>query len=140
MDSRQNFKSSKLRKSKKQNRRLEVQIQKKQRKVCAYLLKKLKGNYYENIGKTYLTYFKKFWKTINSIFDSKLKSSTSISLGEITKIIQEKEELAKISNECFFNIVKNLEINENLLPTSSSKTRNVEFLIAKFENHPRIMR
>ena len=77
---------------------MRYKYEKKQRKICAFLLKKLKGNYYENIGKTNLTYSKKFWKTMNSIFDSKLKASTSISLAESTKIIQEKEEPAKISN------------------------------------------
>ena len=56
----------------------------------------------------------------------------------IIVIIQE-EELAKTSNEFFVSIVKSLGINENLLPTSSSETRNVESIIAKFENHPSIV-
>ena len=54
-------------------------------------------------------------------------------------IIQEEEELAKMSNEFFVSIVKNLGINQDLLPTSSSETRNVESIIAKFENHPSIV-
>ena len=36
-------------------------------------------------------------------------------------------------------IVKNLGFDGNLLPTSSSETRNVEPIIAKFENHPSIL-
>ena len=43
--------------------------------------------------------------------------------------------MAKTFNEFFVSIVKNLGINENLLPPSSSETRNVESIISKFENH-----
>ena len=46
---------------------------------------------------------------------------------------------AKTFNEFFVNIVKSFVINENLPPTSSSETRNVESIIAKFENHPSIV-
>ena len=42
-------------------------------------------------------------------------------------------------NEFSVGIEKNLGINENLPPTSSSETRNVESIIAKFENHPSIV-
>ena len=42
-------------------------------------------------------------------------------------------------NEFSVSIEKNLGINENLPPTSSSETRNVESIIAKFENHPSIV-
>ena len=55
------------------------------------------------------------------------------------KIIQEEGELAKTFNDFFVSIVKNLGINENLLYTSSSETRNIESIIAKFENHPGIV-
>ena len=47
--------------------------------------------------------------------------------------------MAKTFNELFLNIVKNLGINKNLLHTLSSETRNVESIIAKFENHPSIV-
>ena len=36
----------------------------------------------------------------------------------------------------FVSIVKSLGINENFLPISSTETRNVESIIAKFENYP----
>ena len=52
---------------------------------------------------------------------------------------KETEIEAKTFNEFFVNIVKNFVINENLPPTSSSETRNVESIIAKFENHPSIV-
>ena len=44
--------------------------------------------------------------------------------------------MAKTFDEFFVSIAKNLKINENLLPTSSSEKRNAESIIAKFENHP----
>ena len=54
-------------------------------------------------------------------------------------IIQEERELAKTFEEFFVSIVKNLGINENIFLTSSSETRNVGPIIAKFENHPSIV-
>ena len=47
--------------------------------------------------------------------------------------------MAKTFSEFFVSIVKNLGINENVLPTSSSETRNIESIITKFENHPSIV-
>ena len=108
---------------------------KKQSNVCVYLLKKNKKEYYENIDISNLTDSNKFWKTVKPIFGSKIKSRNSITLVEGTKIIQEERELAKTFNEFFVSIVKNLVINEILLPTSSSETRNLESIIVKFENH-----
>ena len=68
------------------------------------------------------------------IFVSKIKPKTSIAIGEGTKIIREEGELAKTFIEFFVSIIKNPEINENLPHTSSSETRNIESIIAKFEN------
>ena len=72
------------------------------------------------------------------IFGSRIKSKSSITLVEDTKIIQEEGELTETFNEFFVSIVKNRRINENLLPTSSSETINVESIITKFDNHPSI--
>ena len=63
------------------------------------------------------------------IFGSKIKSKNSIILVEDAKIIQEEGELAKTFNKFFVSIVKNLGINENLLHTSLSETRNIESII-----------
>ena len=68
------------------------------------------------------------------IFVSKIKPKTSIAIDEGTKIIREEGDLAKTFIEFFVSIIKNLGINENLLHTSSSETRNIESIIAKFEN------
>ena len=112
-----------------------MQIQKK-RDFCVYLLKKAKNDYCENTGISNLTDYNKFWKTLKSFFGNKINSENSVTLVERTKIIQEEEELAQTFNEFFVSIVKNLVINENLLLTPSSETKNVEFIIAKFKNHP----
>ena len=50
-----------------------------------------------------------------------------------------KENWLKKCNEFFVSIVENLGINENLLHTSSSETKNIDSTNAKFENHPRIV-
>ena len=70
------------------------------------------------------------------LFGSKIKSKNSMTLVEGTNIIQKEGELVKTFN---VSIVKNLGINENLLHTSSSETRNIESIIAKFESHPNIL-
>ena len=102
-------------------------------------IKKAEKAYYENIDISNLTNSNKFGKTVKPIFGSKKKSKNSITLVEGTRVIQEEGELAKIFNGFFVSIIKNLGINENLLPISSSETRNVETIIAKFENHPSIV-
>ena len=101
-----------------------------------YLLKKAKKDYSENIYISNLTDSNKFWKTVRPIFGSKIKSKNSMTLAEGTNIIQEEGELAKTFN---VSIVKNLGINENL-HTSSSETRNIESIIAKFASHPSILK
>ena len=117
---------------------MEVKIQ-KQRNVCIYLLKTYlliaKKDCYENIDISNITGYKKFWK---AIFGSKIKSRNGISLVEGRKILQE-EGLAQTFSDFFVSIVRNLWINEYLLPTSSPETQNVEYIIAKFENHPSIV-
>ena len=100
-----------------------------------YLLKKAKKDYSENIYISNLTDSNKFWKTVRPIFGSKIKSKNSMTLVEVTNIIQEEGELANTFN---VSIVKNLGINENL-HTSSSETRNIESIIAKFASHPSIL-
>ena len=85
-----------------------------------------------------LTDSSKFWRTIKPIFSRKIKSRDNIIVVEGTKVTQEKGELAKTFNEFFVSTVKHLGINENLLLTSSSEIRNIESIIAKFENHPGI--
>ena len=117
---------------------MEVKIQ-KQRNVCICLLQTYlliaKKDCYENIDISNITGYKKFWK---AIFGSKIKSRNDISLVEGRKILQE-EGLAQIFSDFFVSIVRNLWINEYLLPTSSPETQNVEYIIAKFENHPSIV-
>ena len=86
-----------------------------------------------------LTDSNKFWKMVKPNFSSKPKSKKSIALVEGTKFIQEEGELSKTFNDFFISIVKNLGIDENLFPTSSSETRNVESIISKFQNYPSIV-
>ena len=77
--------------------------------------------------------------TVKLIFRSKITFKNSITLAEGRKVIQKEGELAKSFNKSFVSIVKSLEINENLLHTSFSETKNVESIITKFGNHPSIV-
>ena len=112
----------------------------KNKEMFVYIyLKKAEKDYHENVDISTLTDSNKFWKTVRPIFGSKIKSRNSITWVQGKKIIQEEGELAKTFNEFFVSIVKNHGINENLLYTSSSETRNIESIIAKFESHPSIV-
>ena len=101
-----------------------MKIQKQKINVCVYLFKKAKKNY-ENTDISNSTDSKKFWKTLKPIFGSKVKAEYSIILAVATKIIQEGGGLVKTFNTFFISIVKNIGINENLLPIFSSETGNV---------------
>ena len=112
---------------------------KKQRNNCVHLFKIPKKDNYENTDMNNLTDSNKFWKMVKPNFSSKPKSKNSIALVEGTKFIQEEGELSKTFNDFFISIVKNLGIDENLFPTSSSERRNVESIISKFQNYPSIV-
>ena len=85
-----------------------------------------KKDCYKNIYISSLTDSNKFWKTLKSIFVSKIKSKNWFTLAEGIKFIQEEGVLAKTFNEFFVSITKNRGINENVLSTSSSETRKEE--------------
>ena len=107
-------------------------MQKTKKCLCIFIEKSQEGLLWK-YWQSNLIDFKKFWKTLKLIFGSRLKSKNSITLVEGTKIMQEEGKLAQTFNKFFVSIANSLGINENLLSTSSSEARNIEFFIAKFE-------
>ena len=106
--------------------------------LCVFIKENQKKNYLEKSDINDRSVFKKFQKTVKQIFVSKIKSRNSITLGEGTKLIQEQE-IAETFHELFVSVVNTRGINENFLPNSSSQIKNIEYIIAKFENHAFIM-
>ena len=47
----------------------------KQRNICVSLIKKAKGNYYENLDIKDINDNKKFWATVKPLFSNKIKSA-----------------------------------------------------------------
>ena len=47
----------------------------KQRNICVGLIKKAKGNYYENLDIKDINDNKKFWATVKPLFSNKIKSA-----------------------------------------------------------------
>ena len=50
----------------------------KQRNICVSLVKKPKGNYYENVDLKDINDNKKFWATVKPLFSNKIKSAENI--------------------------------------------------------------
>ena len=85
---------------------------------------------------------RKFWKTVNPLFSEKSYSKESISLINKDSLITENEDLAKIFNKFFSNIVNKLGMED--VPADESNLSNIDDpiskAIAKYENHPSILR
>ena len=56
---------------------------------------------------------KQFWKTVKPYLTDKTLKDERITLNENEKIVSDKRELVKISNEYFSNIVSNLDIQSH---------------------------
>ena len=82
---------------------------KKQRNFCVDLLRKTKRSYFEQINIKDIRENKKFWKTIKPFFRNKGINSNKLMLIENDKLISEEPLLARIMNEYFTNITKNLK-------------------------------
>ena len=109
-----------------------------QRKKCVSLLKKAKINYYGNLNVKDITDNKNFWKTVKPFLSNKSKTSGKIHLYENGKLLNSESETAKVLNNFFSNIVKNLKI-----PEYENIDRNFEIVedpvlraILKYKNHP----
>ena len=78
---------------------------KKQRKVCANLLKRAK-KHFVNPDVNSISDNKKFWQIVKPLSSSKAKVKTTIKLVENNQMKKLKIETAKLFNEYFANIVK----------------------------------
>ena len=81
---------------------------------------------------------KNFWKTVKPFLSDKSKTSGKIHLYENGKLLNSESETAKVLNNFFSNIVKNLKI-----PEYENIDRNFEIVedpvlraILKYKNHP----
>ena len=85
--------------------------------MCIKLLKKTKRSYFSNLNTKHVVDNKKFWKTVKSSISDKSNSFENITLVDNDSIVPDDNEVANIFNECFSNLVEdlNLHISENLV-------------------------
>ena len=108
----------------------------KQRNICVSLTRKGKRNYYESLDLNNICDNKKFWATVKPIFSNKIKSVENIVLSENGVLIKDEEEVAKIFNNFFVNIVPNLGIKTQyeLVNTTDNSQDRIGNAICKYEN------
>ena len=109
---------------------------KKQRNLCASILKKAKKDHFANLDIKSVTDNKKFWQTVRPLFSNKVKAKTVIKLAENDAIIDDECEIVKIFNEYFVNIVKKLGIltEEQTMYSAANQLSEVEMAIIKYKN------
>ena len=79
-----------------------------QRNYCVSLLRNSKRDYYNNLNEKNICDNRKFWKVVKPLLSNKVVSNEKITLLEGEEII--KTDQAKVLNNFFSNIDKNLEI------------------------------
>ena len=84
----------------------------RQRNYCVSLLRKEKREYFANLNEKTITDNRIFWHTVKPFLSDKVKSKEAIILVNKDNIESKELEVAKIFNEFFSNIVKNLKIPE----------------------------
>ena len=126
---------NRYRKNKLESSRLEYN---KQRNRCVKMLRETKKEFYNNLEVKSVTDNRRFWKTIKPNFSDKSLKDEKITLVENDKIVSEDSELAKIFNDYFSNIVKNLNIER--IDGPKQHLDPVINAIKMFENHPSILK
>ena len=98
------------------------------------LLRKTKRSYFEQINIKDIRENKKFWKTIKPFFRNKGINSNKLMLTDNDKLISEEPLLARIVNEYFTNITKNLNLKPSL------RFSDLKDIINFYQNHISIIK
>ena len=112
----------------------------KQRNYCVNLIRREKRRYYNSLNLRNITDNKKFWKIVKPFFSNKNTSNRHITLIEDDTIISSDENVAKIMNDFFSNVVDTMQIrgfNTEYVP--DNYTDDVTECIRKFKTHPSII-
>ena len=110
---------------------------KKQRNICVNFLKKAKKDHFANLDVNSVLDNRKFWQNVKPLFSNNVKAETTIKLIENGEMIDNEIKIAKISNEYFVNIVKNLGIlTEKERGTfTENNLSEAEMALKKYKNH-----
>ena len=114
----------------------------KQRSLCASLLRKSKKDYFSKLNEKQITDNKRFWKTVKPLLSNKFQSSEKINLTEVNdSLIRDCGKVAKELNSFFSSVVKNLNIPsyESCDPFSDNIDHPTMKGIVKWRNYPSIL-
>ena len=115
---------------------------KAQRNKCTSLLRKAKINFYSNLKSSSISNTKMFWKTVKPFFSNKNISNENMTLIDNNQIISDDCNIAETFSHFFNNAVKNLDItiDQNLIHESENIDDPICKAIAKYQNHPSIVK
>ena len=85
-------------------------------------LRKTKRNYYAQLDNKTVTDDRKVWKAVSPLFSEKTFCKESIILKEHGKTITDNEKLAQKFYNFFSNIVKNLNIDSDVVMLQAKQT------------------
>ena len=105
---------------------------KKQRNICASLLRKAKRKHFEDLSIADVTDNKRFWKRVKPLSGNKIKGNPNIALVESNDLITDEKSLAETFNNYFVNVVLSLGIN--ILDDKSGKGD-----VSSYDNRPTII-
>ena len=78
----------------------------KQRNFSTGLIRKSKTFYFQNLDTKFVTYNKKFWKSVSPLFSNKVRSKDQITLVENYEIISDDAKIAKILKTILIKYLK----------------------------------
>ena len=104
----------------------------KQRNTCVKkLLRKTKKHIFNNLDIKHVIDNKQFWKTLKPRLTDKTLRDDKITLIENEKVVSDEKVLVSIFNECFSNVVSNLD--NQRLPNITLHLDLVLYAIKQFE-------
>ena len=92
-----------------------------QRNYCLTMVRKAKKDYYNNLDHENVTDYKIFWKSIKHFFSEKGSTHHKITLVEQDLILDKNDNVVKVRNNFFINVVSNLNI-----PKYHDKSANID--------------
>ena len=118
------------------------QAYKLQINLCTSLLCNTKKQFFEKLNPSDISDNKRFWKIIKPFFSEKVSSAINIKLCVNGEIHDTDSDIAQDFGNFFSNIVTNLNIphvgiNSN---TTTSQSDPIMIAIAKYDNHPSILK
>ena len=115
---------------------------KKQRNICTQICRKAKKDYYGNLKTSSIMDNKKFWRTVKPLFSDKVLTAERITIIENDEICEEDNAVARLFNDLFCNVVKNLNIEPNIdiLNLNAYHSDPIIHAIRKYKDHPSIIK